>query len=265
MLSGRAQTEFERDTQRRAEALERQRDALNRSRIQLERSTEDLKRAMADYQLKKTREIEDIWRNIFKGMDQMAENGKAYMQPGGAPGQMAPPGAGGRNGTSVLPNTKGGPNWNEGPGYGRGRLHRGQDLGADPNDPVAARRNGRVVDIYRSFGGVGDAAVVKYDNGEKGVYGHIKVTVGVGQDVKAGQVIGKVFNEGLNSHLHYELYNSNGTLNMNPAAVLRNKPAPAPAPAPKPAPASPQLLLNTSAAKGLECSSAGAATSLPMR
>jgi tape measure domain-containing protein len=121
---------------------------------------------------------------------------------------------------NILPGTKGGPNWNEGVGYGRGRLHAGQDLGADPNDPVAARANGIVNGLIGKFGKVGGAVVIRYEDGNEGVYGHVNPMVKAGQRVSAGQKIGTVTNDGGNTHLHYELYDKLGKL-LDPTTVLK--------------------------------------------
>ena len=123
---------------------------------------------------------------------------------------------------NILPGTKGGPNWNEGVGYGRGRLHAGQDLGTDPNDPVAARMNGVIEQAYaKGFGKAGGAVVIKYQDGSKGTYGHVNPLVAEGQSVAAGQLIARVTPDGNNSHLHYELRNAQGQLNFNPGAAIR--------------------------------------------
>jgi hypothetical protein len=107
-------------------------------------------------------------------------------------------------------------------GYGRGRLHAGQDLGTDPNDPVAARMNGVIEQAYaKGFGKAGGAVVIKYQDGSKGTYGHVNPLVAAGQSVSAGQLIARVTPDGNNSHLHYELRDARGQLNFNPGAAIR--------------------------------------------
>jgi murein DD-endopeptidase MepM/ murein hydrolase activator NlpD len=109
---------------------------------------------------------------------------------------------------NMLPYTKGGPNINEGVGWGRGRFHAGRDLGLDPGNPIHARRSGVVTRAYSSgFGKVGGAAVVKYDDGMEGTYGHTTPSVSVGQRVSAGERIATVTTDpkASNTHLHYEL------------------------------------------------------------
>lgn len=119
---------------------------------------------------------------------------------------------------NLLPGTKGGPNWNQ--GLGAGREHKGQDLGADPNDPVAARANGIVNGLIGKFGKVGGAVVIRYEDGNEGVYGHVNPMVKPGQRVSAGQKIGTVTDDGGNTHLHYELYDKLGKL-LDPTTVLK--------------------------------------------
>lgn len=136
-----------------------------------------------------------------------------------AAGYPAPRGLGGV--ANMLPGTKGGPNINEGVGYGRGRLHAGQDLGLDVGDPIHSRRAGTVMKAYsQGFGKVGGAVVVKYDDGTEGTYGHVNPSVRTGQSVAAGQRIATITPEGANTHLHYELRDAIGKL-MNPLAAIK--------------------------------------------
>lgn len=122
---------------------------------------------------------------------------------------------------NMLPGTRGGPNINEGVGYGRGRLHAGQDLGLDVGDPIHSRRAGTVARAYnQGFGKVGGAVVVKYDDGTEGTYGHVNPGVKVGQSIAAGQRIATVAPDGKNTHLHYELRDAVGKL-MNPLQAIK--------------------------------------------
>jgi len=128
--------------------------------------------------------------------------------------------AGGGAIANILPGTRGGPNINEGVGYGRGRLHAGQDLGLDIGDPIHARRAGTVMQAYPSgFGKVGGAVVVRYDDGTQGTYGHTTPSVRAGTAVAAGQRIATVAPDGSNTHLHYELRDALGKL-INPINAL---------------------------------------------
>ena len=132
----------------------------------------------------------------------------------------APAAAGGGGIANILPGTRGGPNISEGVGYGRGRLHAGQDFGLDIGDPIHARRAGTVMRAYPSgFGKVGGAVVVRYDDGTQGTYGHTTPSVRQGTAVAAGQRIATVAPDGSNTHLHYELRDALGKL-INPINAL---------------------------------------------
>lgn len=125
---------------------------------------------------------------------------------------------------NMLPNTFPPPNFNDGLGAGRG--HQGQDLGLDVGDTIHTRRAGKVVGIIEDFRRpgqrfMGSAVDVKYDNGEQGRYGHVQdIKVQPGQSVAAGQQLGTVFNDGQNTHLHYELRNGFGKL-LDPLNAMK--------------------------------------------
>jgi murein DD-endopeptidase MepM/ murein hydrolase activator NlpD len=67
--------------------------------------------------------------------------------------------------------------------------HRGIDIGVDPGAEVKAIQTGKVVDIYKDFGGHGDGIVVEHADGSRNIYGHVQSQVQVGDDVKAGDKI----------------------------------------------------------------------------
>jgi murein DD-endopeptidase MepM/ murein hydrolase activator NlpD len=167
--------------------------------------------------IEKARLVADLGR-----LGQSKQRDALSQQVAGASSVPGLPGTPTGTTANILPGTKGGPNWNEGVGYGRGRLHAGQDLGTDPNDPVAARMNGVIEQAYaKGFGKAGGAVVIKYQDGSKGTYGHVNPLVAAGQSVAAGQLIARVTPDGGNSHLHYELRNAQGQLNFNPGAAIR--------------------------------------------
>jgi len=109
--------------------------------------------------------------------------------------------------------------------------HQGVDIGVDANSPVINTQDGKVVDIYRSFGGHGDAVVVQYADGFKGIYGHINASVRIGDQVKRGSTIGKVkywpggHGYADNTHLHYERVNSKGQ-HINPSGYVNSLESP---------------------------------------
>jgi len=105
--------------------------------------------------------------------------------------------------------------------------HQGIDIGVDANSPVINTQDGKVVDIYRSFGGHGDAVVIEYNDGFRGIYGHINASVRIGDQVKKGSTIGKVkywpggHGYADNTHLHYERVNSKGQ-HINPSDYVNS-------------------------------------------
>lgn len=140
--------------------------------------------------------------------------------------QITPTGTG----DEVFPLPSGNPRLNMTTGYmggtfsstrSGGRIHQGQDIGVDPNSPVLASRNGKVIDKYNNYGGHGDALIIKYDNGQQGLYGHINAQAKIGDEVKAGQKIGTVYDWGGNTHLHYMRKDINGQ-NIDPLPYLKS-------------------------------------------
>ena len=170
-------------------------------------------REAANIQEQRRQRSLDYENRILTAMNAVA----AARQKFGSAQQMAAVTAGaslpGGTVANILPGTRGGPNINEGVGYGRGRLHAGQDLGLDIGDPIHARRAGTVMQAYPSgFGKVGGAVVVRYDDGTQGTYGHTTPSVRAGTAVAAGQRIATVAPDGSNTHLHYELRDALGKL-----------------------------------------------------
>ena len=177
-------------------------------------------REAANIQEQRRQRSLDYENRILTAMNAVA----AARQKFGSAQQMAAVTAGaslpGGTVANILPGTRGGPNINEGVGYGRGRLHAGQDLGLDIGDPIHARRAGTVMQAYPSgFGKVGGAVVVRYDDGTQGTYGHTTPSVRAGTAVAAGQRIATVAPDGSNTHLHYELRDALGKL-VNPINAL---------------------------------------------
>jgi murein DD-endopeptidase MepM/ murein hydrolase activator NlpD len=102
------------------------------------------------------------------------------------------------------------------------RKHNAQDIGVDPNTPVVASRSGIVLDSYSSgYGAVGGAVIIKYDNGQQGLYGHTKPNVKPGDKVKAGDKIATVAPDGGNTHLHYMRKDTRGNY-IDPLPYLQS-------------------------------------------
>ncbi len=92
------------------------------------------------------------------------------------------------------------------PFLGRPAMHSGLDFRSDTGDPVRATANGTVESAGWS-GGYGNMIEVDHGNGFATRYGHLsKIEVKVGQQVKTGQIIGRVGSTGRSTgpHLHYE-------------------------------------------------------------
>ena len=88
----------------------------------------------------------------------------------------------------------------------RPSMHPGVDLRGEVGEPVHATANGRVTVAGRD-GGYGNMVEINHGNGLTTRFGHLsEIDVKVGQQVRAGQVIGKVGSTGRSTgpHLHYE-------------------------------------------------------------
>jgi len=93
-------------------------------------------------------------------------------------------------------------------GFRRIRWHYGQDLSLNIGDSVMAAFDGivRVKQFERN--GYGNYLVLRHANGLESLYGHLsKFLVNVGDEVKAGELIGLGGNTGRSTgpHLHFEL------------------------------------------------------------
>jgi murein DD-endopeptidase MepM/ murein hydrolase activator NlpD len=85
-------------------------------------------------------------------------------------------------------------------------IHSGLDLRGDTGDPVQATANGTVVTASWQ-GGYGNMIEIDHHNGFSTRFGHLsKIEVKVGQNVKIGEVIGRIGSTGRSTgpHLHYE-------------------------------------------------------------
>jgi murein DD-endopeptidase MepM/ murein hydrolase activator NlpD len=85
-------------------------------------------------------------------------------------------------------------------------MHTGLDFRGDTGDPVQATATGTVVGAGWS-GGYGRMVEIDHGNGLSTRYGHLsQIDVKVGDDVRIGQVIGRMGSTGRSTgpHLHYE-------------------------------------------------------------
>jgi murein DD-endopeptidase MepM/ murein hydrolase activator NlpD len=92
------------------------------------------------------------------------------------------------------------------PFLGRPAMHTGLDFRSGAGDPVRATANGTVESAGWS-GGYGKMVEIDHGNGFSTRYGHMsEIEVKVGQQIKIGQIIGRVGSTGRSTgpHLHYE-------------------------------------------------------------
>jgi murein DD-endopeptidase MepM/ murein hydrolase activator NlpD len=104
-----------------------------------------------------------------------------------------------------------------------GDFHPGLDIAGDRGQPVYATAAGRVTFAER-HGSYGNLIVIDHGYGLETRYGHLQAfTIGKGDQVKRGDVIGRVGSTGraTGNHLHYEVL-ANGTL-LNPLRLLTNQ------------------------------------------
>ncbi|OFT74465.1 MULTISPECIES: M23 family metallopeptidase [Corynebacterium] len=92
-----------------------------------------------------------------------------------------------------------GPRW--------GRMHNGIDIANNIGTPIYAVMDGTVINAGPAQG-FGNWVVIRHAGGEVSVYGHMRdYNVSVGQQVRAGEQIAKIGNEGHSTgpHLHFEI------------------------------------------------------------
>ena len=96
--------------------------------------------------------------------------------------------------------------------------HTGVDFGGNIGDTIRTTANG-VVEFAGWKGGYGKTIVILHDSDLRTLYGHLSsIDVVVGQEVAAGEFIGRLGNTGRSSgpHLHYEVIAPGGK-RINPA------------------------------------------------
>ena len=87
-------------------------------------------------------------------------------------------------------------------------VHGGIDLMAPYGTEVLATGAGKVVEVLRQGGGMGNMVIIDHGNGLRTVYAHLSdLNVAMNQNVVRGKVIGKVGNSGASfaTALHYEV------------------------------------------------------------
>ncbi len=92
-------------------------------------------------------------------------------------------------------------------GYRWGRMHSGIDIAAPHGTPIEASRAGRVT-FAGWRGGYGQLIILDHGDGKTSWYAHLSsMSVGAGQLVDRGQVIGHVGTTGRSTgpHLHFEI------------------------------------------------------------
>ena len=92
-----------------------------------------------------------------------------------------------------------GPRW--------GSTHSGMDIAGEIGDPVCSALDGKVKEC-RYDGSYGNKILIQHEDGIETIYGHLsKFEVKVGDEIKKGQLIGRVGSTGRSTgpHLHFEV------------------------------------------------------------
>jgi murein DD-endopeptidase MepM/ murein hydrolase activator NlpD len=92
-------------------------------------------------------------------------------------------------------------------GYRWGRLHAGIDISGYTGQPIVSAKAGVVIEAG-SMGGYGNATIIDHGGGIATLYGHqTSISVGAGERVSQGEVIGTVGSTGYSTgpHLHFEV------------------------------------------------------------
>lgn len=108
--------------------------------------------------------------------------------------------------------------WRIHPVTGQKSLHTGTDLPAPAGTAIHAAGTGKVI-MAGWYGAYGNAVIIDHGGGYTSLYGHqSRLGVSVGDEVKAGQVIGYVGTTGWSTgnHLHFEV-----RVNGNPTDPLQ--------------------------------------------
>ncbi|MDJ0694314.1 M23 family metallopeptidase [Mastigocoleus sp. MO_188.B34] len=116
--------------------------------------------------------------------------------------------------------------WRQHPIAGVQRFHSGIDLAAAMGTPIIAVESGRV-ETADWLGGYGLTAILKHNDRQKTLYGHMsEILVQPGQVVEKGTVIGRVGSTGNSTgpHLHFEVRQrtSSGWVAVDPGMELNS-------------------------------------------
>lgn len=104
------------------------------------------------------------------------------------------------------------------PIHGEMRMHHGVDMAAPTGTPIQAFAGGTVT-FAGPRGGYGNVVIVEHPNGMETRYAHqSSIDVAVGEQVAAGQVVGRVGSTGLSTgpHLHFELRRNGESIDPAP-------------------------------------------------
>lgn len=102
------------------------------------------------------------------------------------------------------------------PVYKTNKFHSGMDFTAPAGTDIYATGNGKVIFLERSSNGYGNHVVIDHGFGYKTLYAHLStMDIRPGQQVKRGDIIGKVGNTGksVGPHLHYEVLKNDEKIN----------------------------------------------------
>jgi murein DD-endopeptidase MepM/ murein hydrolase activator NlpD len=114
--------------------------------------------------------------------------------------------------------------WRLDPIHGAARFHRGIDIRAAYGQDVQAAGAGRVVSAGTE-GGYGETVVIEHPGGLRTRYAHLSAAmVTPGQEIRAGQVVGRAGRSGraTGTHLHFEITTATGD-RVDPADFARFK------------------------------------------
>jgi murein DD-endopeptidase MepM/ murein hydrolase activator NlpD len=92
------------------------------------------------------------------------------------------------------------------------KFHEGVDFSAPIGTDIYATGDGVVITSERSKGGYGNQIIIDHGFGYKTMYAHLQAfKVRAGEQVKRGQVIGKIGSTGKSTspHCHYEVWKNN--------------------------------------------------------